>query len=152
MDYSPEGSPVHGISQARILEWVAISFSKGSFWPRDGIWISALQADSLLSEPPGKQNFSHKKEHIWLSSNKVDEPRAHYIEWSQVKSERERQSYINAYIWNLERVPMNLLTFAGSNGDIENRLLDTIGEGEEGTNWANNIERYTWSYVKLDSQ
>ena len=29
---------------------------------------------------------------------------------------------------------MNLLTFAGSNGDIENRLLDTIGEGEEGTN------------------
>jgi len=27
MDYSPSGSPVHGISQARILEWVAISSS-----------------------------------------------------------------------------------------------------------------------------
>ena len=35
VDYSPPGSPVHGILQARILEWVAISFSRGSFWPRD---------------------------------------------------------------------------------------------------------------------
>ena len=30
MAYSPPGSPVHGISQVRILEWVAIPFSKGS--------------------------------------------------------------------------------------------------------------------------
>ena len=30
MDCSPPGSPVHGISQARILEWVAIFFSRGS--------------------------------------------------------------------------------------------------------------------------
>ena len=35
MDCSPPGSSVHGISQARILEWVAISFSRGSSWPRD---------------------------------------------------------------------------------------------------------------------
>ena len=31
MDYSPPGSSVHGILQVRILEWVAIPFSKGSF-------------------------------------------------------------------------------------------------------------------------
>ena len=30
-------SSVHGIFQARILEWVAISYSRGSFWPRDQI-------------------------------------------------------------------------------------------------------------------
>ena len=35
MDCSPPGSSVHGIFQARILEWVAISFSKESSWPRD---------------------------------------------------------------------------------------------------------------------
>ena len=35
MDCSPSGSSVHGIFQARILEWVAISFSKGSSRPRD---------------------------------------------------------------------------------------------------------------------
>ena len=35
MDYSPPGSSVHGIFQARVPEWVAISFSRGSSWPRD---------------------------------------------------------------------------------------------------------------------
>ena len=35
MDCSPPGSSVHGILQGRILEWVAIPFSKGSCWPRD---------------------------------------------------------------------------------------------------------------------
>ena len=46
------------IFQARILEWVAISNSRGSSWPRDQTRISfkspALQADSLPSESPGK--------------------------------------------------------------------------------------------------
>ena len=35
MDCSPPGSSVHGISQAKILEWLAISFSRWSSWPRD---------------------------------------------------------------------------------------------------------------------
>ena len=35
MDCSPPGSSVHGILQARVLEWVAIPFSRGSSWPRD---------------------------------------------------------------------------------------------------------------------
>ena len=41
MDRSPPGSSVHGILQARTLEWVAISFSRGSSQPRDLIWISS---------------------------------------------------------------------------------------------------------------
>ena len=41
---------VYGIFQARILEWVAISFSRSS-WPRDH-WSPTLQADFLPSEPP----------------------------------------------------------------------------------------------------
>ena len=40
MDCSLPGSSVHGISQARMLEWVAISSSKGSSWPRDQTHIS----------------------------------------------------------------------------------------------------------------
>ena len=35
MDYTPPGSSVHGVLQARILEWVAIPFSRGSLLPRD---------------------------------------------------------------------------------------------------------------------
>ena len=41
---------VHGLLQARILEWVAIPFSRGSSQPRS----SALQVDSLPAEPQGK--------------------------------------------------------------------------------------------------
>ena len=44
MDSSPPGSSVHGILQARILEWVAISFSRGSSQPRDRILILASPA------------------------------------------------------------------------------------------------------------
>ena len=40
MDYSPPGSSVHAILQARILEWVAIPFSRGSSWSRDQIQFS----------------------------------------------------------------------------------------------------------------
>ena len=54
MECSQPGSSVHGILQARILEWLAIPFSRGSFWPRDWTCVSGLQADSLPSEPPRK--------------------------------------------------------------------------------------------------
>ena len=40
MDYSPAGSSVQGILQARILKWVAIPFSRESSWPRDWTWVS----------------------------------------------------------------------------------------------------------------
>ena len=42
MDCSLPGSSVHGISQARILEWVAISFSSGSSWPRGWMHVSCI--------------------------------------------------------------------------------------------------------------
>ena len=42
MDYSLPGSSVHGILQARILEWVAISSFRGSSWPRDRSWVSCI--------------------------------------------------------------------------------------------------------------
>ena len=49
MDYT-----VHGILQARILEWGAFPFSRGSSQPRDRTRSPALQVDSLPAEPPGK--------------------------------------------------------------------------------------------------
>ena len=55
MDYSPPGFSVHGILQARGLEWVALPSSRGSS-PLTGSNPGCLiwQADSLSSEPPGK--------------------------------------------------------------------------------------------------
>ena len=42
MDCRPPGSSLHGILQARILEWVAISFSRESSWYRDWIHVSCM--------------------------------------------------------------------------------------------------------------
>ena len=42
MDYSSPGFSVHGLSQGRILEWVAISFPRGSSPPRDQTHISCI--------------------------------------------------------------------------------------------------------------
>ena len=54
MDCSPPGSSVHGILQARILEWVAIPFSRDLPNREIEPKFPALQANSLPSEPPGK--------------------------------------------------------------------------------------------------
>ena len=69
MDYSPLGSSVHGISQARIQEWVAIFFSRGSSQPRDQIFGSSPEPlasrvfwgtqshTALVAYTPGGQNW-----------------------------------------------------------------------------------------------
>ena len=51
MDYSPF---VHGISQARILEWIAISFSRESSRIRDGTHVSSTAGRVFTTESPGK--------------------------------------------------------------------------------------------------
>ena len=48
----PTGFSIHGILQARILEWVAIPFSRGSSWPRDQTQVFCIA--EIFFEPPGK--------------------------------------------------------------------------------------------------
>ena len=55
LDYNSPGSSVHGISHARILEWVAISFSRRYSWLRDGTLISHVAGST--SESPGKSLY-----------------------------------------------------------------------------------------------
>ena len=47
MDYSPPGSSIHGIFQAGVLEWVAISFSRGSARPRDRTCPARIAGQTL---------------------------------------------------------------------------------------------------------
>ena len=49
---SPPGSSVHGIFQARILEWVVISFSRRSSWPRDQTCVSCIAGRFFITKPP----------------------------------------------------------------------------------------------------
>ena len=54
VDCSPPGSSAPGISQARILEWVSISFSRGSSQPREWTHISYIGGGLFTTELPGK--------------------------------------------------------------------------------------------------
>ena len=70
MDCSPPGSSIHGIFQARVLEWVPISFTRGSFQPRDRIRISCI-ADRcfiLLIHRPVTLKLNIQKTEIMASS------------------------------------------------------------------------------------
>ena len=70
MNCSPPGSSIHGISQARILEWVAISFSRDLPYP--GIPVSpALAGGFFITEPPApcsprRQRKDHREGDIFL--------------------------------------------------------------------------------------
>ena len=62
-DCSPPGSSVHGILQARILEWVAMPSSRGSSQTRDQTHISCgscIAGGFFTAEPPGKPSSSNK--------------------------------------------------------------------------------------------
>ena len=67
IDCSPPGSSVHGILQARILEWVSMLSSRGSFQPRDGTqvshiagWFFTIWATSENSEKPNNCQSSKR--------------------------------------------------------------------------------------------
>ena len=68
LDYSPPGSSVHGILQARILEWVAMPFSRGSSWPRDQTQVSCIAGRFLII---GTTREAHIYTYmlIWLPPN-----------------------------------------------------------------------------------
>ena len=70
MDCSPPGSSVHGVSQARILEWVSIFFSRGSFQSRGGTHISCSAVDSLPLKYLGGPNVNS-----FFVPNSIEKPK-----------------------------------------------------------------------------
>ena len=71
VDYSPPGSPVHGILQARILEWTAMPSSRGSSQSRDLTCVSYVSftdwlASSLPLGPPGKPHKLNRYFIYWV--------------------------------------------------------------------------------------
>ena len=83
MDCSLPGSSIHGIFQARVLEWVAISFSRGSSQPRDQTQVSctagrhltiwATREEHILkkrhyfaNKGPYSQSYGFFSNHVWM--------------------------------------------------------------------------------------
>ena len=85
MDFSPPGSSVHGISQARILEWVAISFSRGYSWPSDQTISHALAGGLFTTKSPG---MSYKA-YVW-SPQKAEVGKNN----GELKSQREGSHFL----------------------------------------------------------
>ena len=76
MDCSPPGSSVHGILQARTLEWVAMTSSRGSSWPRDWTQVSCIGRQFLYHErhlESPRKNIGHDKCQI-LDCERAEEP------------------------------------------------------------------------------
>ena len=67
MDCSPPGSSVQGILQARILEWVAISFSRGSSQPRDWTQVSCIAGRLYRLRQPGVIGLLISKNCFWYN-------------------------------------------------------------------------------------
>ena len=69
MDYNPPGSSIHGILQARILEWIAIPFCRRSSRPRDWTQVSCIAGRFFTvwatRKPLGYATLSHFS-HVWL--------------------------------------------------------------------------------------
>ena len=116
MDHSLPGSSVHGILQARMLEWVAMSSSRGIF-PTQGSKLHLLRLLHCkqilycwaITETPQWNASQPQKELIWGSCSEVDEPRASTTERS--KSEREKQIYVERiYMESRKMVLMNLVS------------------------------------------
>ena len=76
MDCSPPGSSVHGILQARILEWVAKSSSRASFQPRNQTQVSCIANRFLGSDPPGKLEK-------WNIACRISKQGCHSYRWLQ---------------------------------------------------------------------
>ena len=98
MNCSPPGSSVHGILQARILEWVAISSSTASSWPRIEPVSSALAGRISITEPPGKPHAFVYLMHLPLYSAQNC-----YLE--NAVCQHTKRNHYGTYLESLIRLP-----------------------------------------------
>ena len=100
MDCSPPGSSAHGILQVRILEWVAIPFSKVSSQPRNRIWVSWVADRFFTIKATREAEFSYRSMFIYFSlsltlSNRI---RISGVLYLHLKVDRYVSSYKNIWI------------------------------------------------------
>ena len=108
----PSSCQVHGISQARVPLWVAISFCRGSSWPKDWIHISCTAGRYFTPEPLEKPSYI-------ISSGEIGKTIAKYAEKCSI--------YCSAC---LEAVPTYVFGEWMSQGSMaKQRAEDTSGDG-----------------------
>ena len=96
VNYSLPGSSVHGVFQARVLEWIAISSSKGSSPPRDLTWVSCLGRwfftiwDTREASP---EILVHVRETNKTPFQTLSELFERKLKWSRISTEWDRTQF-----------------------------------------------------------
>ena len=100
MDCSPPGSSVHGILQVRILEWIAIPFSKVSSQPRNQIWVSWITDRFFTIKATREAEFSYRSMFIYFSLSLIPSNRIRIsgVLYLHLKLDRYVSSYKNRWI------------------------------------------------------
>ena len=120
-DFNLPGSSVHEISQARILEWVDISFSRGSSWPKDWTGISCV----------GGQILYHWA--TWDALKEVLTEIEDFAGGSVVKMEKAMAPYSSTLAW---KIPWT----------EESGRLQSMGSLGVGHDWATSLSLFPFMH------
>ena len=151
LDCSLPGSSVHGILQARMLKWVAISSSRGSSGPGDQTQVSCSSCTAgrfFIAEPLGREISIN----LWVRDEKVV-PKEMHAAWSQtgwasvfyVEGPQERQT--NAY--NMQAIWSPLVE--GTAYRLKQQLVQTVGMRAWLKWWAKTKEKFVGARPSLGS-
>ena len=105
MDYSPPGSSVNGILQARILEWVTIPFSGGSSWPRDWTHMFCIAGSFFTTEPPWEA-----PKHVTLKATRLTHGKVRRCEKQRTHSIYMFSDWKNQYCENVYTITILFYT------------------------------------------
>ena len=128
MNHSLPGFSAHGISQAAILEWLVIFFSRGSSWPRDRTWVSYLlpwQAESL---PLAPTSFTFHNLVKWVQFSPLHRCES-WSTWSPRRLHETRRLRKGLEGWGSWRIAGEALRGWGGH---RNRGTDQEGAGTSG--------------------
>ena len=136
VDYSPPGSSVYGILQARILEGVATPFFRGSSWPRDGTLVSHIVGTKQRSLPPLKPVCRSRSNRTGLEH------------WMVQKWERSTSRLCichPAYLTYMQSISCEILGWMTHK--LESRLLAEISTASDVCRWCHSNgwkQRASW--------
>ena len=121
------GSSVHGILQARVLEWVAISFSRGSSWPRDRTQVSCNAVGFFTVNTPGSQN-NLGPANLWGGSGRSPgEGNGNPLQYSGLENPHGQRSLVGCSLWGCRELDRTERLSSNSNiwGMIGNSICLT---------------------------
>ena len=152
VDYRLPGSSVHGISQTRIQEWVAISFSGRSSRLRDWIYVSCTGRQILYHwmtrEAHNEILLDHKKEQNNTICSNMDKPRDYCMKGTKLDRERKIPNAV-IYMWSLNYDTVEL--FMKQKQTQTHKIRFWLPKGREvwgGINYEFCISRYKILYIK----